>query len=139
MAAPDERRLIRECAVQALFQWDAQGQPFLDELPSFLGQTKLTPSGRDQAAARVRDAAASAEQINDIIQSSSVNWELDRIPPVERSILRQAVCEVLFGRGTPPRVAITESVELARTFGGKDSPAFVNGLLDAIFKTHYAL
>lgn len=71
--------------------------------------------------------------IDAVLQRVSTNWRVGRMPPVDRNILRLATFELKFS-GTPPRVVIDEAINLAKRFGGKNSPQFVNGLLDRILK-----
>lgn len=76
------------------------------------------------------------EQIDDLIRSQADNWRLERMPPVDRNILRLAVYEMLFERDTPKLVVVDEAIELAKKFGSDQSGRFVNGLLDGLLKQH---
>jgi N utilization substance protein B len=75
---------------------------------------------------------AKREPIDQIIEQVAQNWSLTRMTPIDRSILRIATFEVLFGLETPPKVAIDEAIELAKRFGTAESARFVNGVLDRI-------
>ena len=68
------------------------------------------------------------------LQGALENWRLDRLSVMDRSILRVAATELLFLEEIPPKVSIQEGIHLAEAYGGKDSPRFVNGVLDALFK-----
>ncbi len=81
----------------------------------------------------VRGASGSAKELDEIIQANSENWRLDRMPAVDRNILRLAIYEMR-ATETPPAVVIDEALELARQFSGPDSVAFVNGVLDSARK-----
>ena len=74
--------------------------------------------------------------LDDIITRAAPDWPLDKINTVDRNILRLGLCELLFGERTqvPPKVAIDEAIELAKTFGGDTSGKFINGVLGAIYK-----
>lgn len=72
--------------------------------------------------------------IDRILQASLENWRLDRLSVMDRSILRLAAAELLFLEEIPPKVAIQEGIHMAEAYGGKDSPRFVNGVLDALYK-----
>ncbi len=74
------------------------------------------------------------EQINASIEKQSLHWTVSRMNATDRNILRLAIAELLIGE-TPMPVVINEAIELAKQFGTKDSPAFVNGILDAIQAT----
>ena len=77
----------------------------------------------------LRGVASHREEIDSYLTSTSENWALDRMPVVDRAILRLAVYEMKMDEDIPVKVAINEAVELAKKFGGDDSPAFVNGVL----------
>jgi N utilization substance protein B len=68
------------------------------------------------------------------LQGSLENWRLERLSVMDRSILRLAAAEILFLEDIPPKVSIQEAIHLAEAYGGKDSPRFVNGVLDALYK-----
>lgn len=78
-----------------------------------------------------RGAYASIERTDSKITTKSENWRLDRMPAVDRNILRLAIFEMR-DIGTPGPIVIDEALELARQFSGEDSVSFINGLLDAV-------
>ena len=93
------------------------------------------PAGDEevQFAQRVVTCVAErGEEIDALIEKASKNWRLARMPIVDRSILRLATGEMLLLNDVPVSVSINEAVELAKTFGEKESRAFVNGILDRI-------
>ncbi len=120
--------------MQALFQRDAQGEVFDQNVDGFLMAEGLT--GRDLLFVRqcFDSAVESHDMIDHQLAQASANWSVPRMPPVDRAILRLAVCELLILQDAPPKVIINEAVELAREYGAKESPQFVNGVLDAIWK-----
>lgn len=75
-------------------------------------------------------------QIDDLIRSQADNWRLERMPAVDRNILRLAVYEMLYETDTPKLVVVDEAIELAKKFGSEQSGRFVNGLLDGLLKQH---
>ena len=77
-----------------------------------------------------RDLAA----VDRIISDYAANWRVERIGVIDRNILRLGIVELRFLEGVPPRVAIHEGVRLATRYGGADSPRFVNGVLDAVYR-----
>jgi N utilization substance protein B len=81
------------------------------------------------AAELVRGVQAHAERIDELLASHAQGWSLDRMPAVDRNILRIGTYELLWGPGVPEGVAISEAVLLARDLSTEASPAFVNGLL----------
>lgn len=82
-------------------------------------------------------AAENIERLDEIIVDYSTNWDIERISIIDRNILRMALAELLFFEDISGKVTINESVELAKEYGGEDSPRFVNGILDAVMKDLY--
>ncbi len=76
------------------------------------------------------------EKIDDLIRGQADNWRLERMPAVDRNVLRLAIYEMLFETGTPKLVVVDEAIELAKKFGSEQSGRFVNGLLDGLLKQH---
>lgn len=76
--------------------------------------------------------AENLEKIDQVIEEHSTNWALDRMARVDLSLLRLAVFELLFRPETPTNVVINEAIEIGKRFGTKDTPAFINGILDKI-------
>ena len=107
------RRRAREFALQALYQAAE------DDEVTFARRV-------------VAGVERSREEIDALIERSSVNWRLVRMPVIDRNILRLAAFELLSCPDVPASVSINEAVELAKRYGDKDSRAFVNGLLDRI-------
>src|SRR4051794_40478316 len=117
MKRSDQRR----DAVFALYQHEVTGRP-LDEL---LEGSK--PFSRELAEAVEADRA----ELDELISKHSKGWALERIAPLERSIMRTALYEALHSDDVPVEVAIDEAVELAKEYCGADAPGFVNGILGA--------
>jgi N utilization substance protein B len=91
-----------------------------------------TPEAKQMAERLARGASAQAEALDGQIAEAATHWRLDRIAPVDRTILRLGAYELAAERQTPAAVVLDEAVELAKRFGEEDSPSFVNGVLDAI-------
>jgi transcription antitermination protein NusB len=128
------RSKARECAFQILYQWQITGERIEAVVASFWKVRSATPEARAIAERLARGAQAKAEALDAEIAEAATNWRLDRIAPVDRTILRLGVYELGDETGTPVAVVIDEAVELAKRFGDEGSPAFVNGVLDAIRK-----
>jgi N utilization substance protein B len=90
----------------------------------------------DHAAALVAGTRERLEEIDALIRAQAENWRLERMPPVDRNILRLAVYELLREPEVPQLVVVDEAVELAKRFGSEQSGRFVNGLLDGLIKRH---
>jgi len=127
------RTKARECAFQMLYQWELVGQPPIDSVViSFWRVRQTTDATREMANRLATGAAGLAGEIDTEIAEAAVNWRLERIATVDRTILRLGAYELLGEPGTPAAVVLDEAVEMAKRFGEGDSPAFVNGVLDAI-------
>ena|SRR5438552_2863455 len=129
---------IRHLALQLLFLFDAHGA--VDE--TMAAQAAADGSDDPDARRRALDAARGAwenRQISDEwVERLAPQWPPRRQPGVDRNILRLAVWELTHTE-TPPKVVIDEAIELAKTFSTENSPAFVNGVLDAVLKEKNAL
>ena len=82
----------------------------------------------------VRGTLSHLEAIDVVIRSISKNWTIDRMPRVDRNLLRLSIYELMFHPETPKSVIINESLEIAKKFGNDESPSFINGILDAAVK-----
>lgn len=126
------RRRAREHALKVLYQADVAGIP----IPAAMaGYWSIEPEAdgdvRRFAELLADGVAAEHDSIDELISSISHHWRLDRMDTIERNILRLAIGELLRHPDTPPAVVIDEAVELARAYGGAESHAFVNGILEA--------
>jgi len=128
------RTKARECAFQMLYQWEITGSPMEMVVDSFWRVRRSTSATRTMADRLASGARSRAEEIDTAIAEAASNWRLDRIAPVDRTILRLGAWELIGEPQTPSAVVLDEAVELAKRFGEADSPAFVNGVLDAIRK-----
>ena len=126
------RTKARECAFQMLYQWEIAAQPMDRVVESFWRVRSTTESIREMANRLAVGAASRAAEIDVAIAEAAANWRLERIAPVDRTILRLGAFELLGEPQTPSAVVLDEAVEMAKRFGEADSPAFVNGVLDAI-------
>lgn len=119
-----KRREAREKAVQTLFQLDNIELP-LDEAITYV----MKEQENTFYESLVRGTTSNLEEIDEKIKGHLENWSLDRLPKIERTVLRLAVYELLFNDDVPDRVAINEAIELCKTFGDEKSGRFVNGVL----------
>jgi N utilization substance protein B len=126
------RTKARECAFQLLYQWQITGDPMAQVIEAFWRLRSGTEAMRAMAERLARGAQARIDELDRAIAEAASNWRLDRIAPVDRTILRLGTYELLAEPQTPRAVVLDEAVEMAKRFGEADSPAFVNGVLDAI-------
>ena len=82
----------------------------------------------------VRGTLSNLEKIDGLIRTLAKNWTIERMSRVDRNILRLSIYEILFIPETPKNVVINEAIEIAKKFGNDESPAFINGILDAAVK-----
>lgn len=133
------RHRSRQRALQVLFSWDQRHQQIDDAISAFY-ETLSSEEDDPQRSppdefmeALVRGASQQASSIDQRIAQKSENWRLERMPAVDRNILRLAVYEMNELK-TPAPVVIDEALELARQFSGDESVSFINGVLDAVHK-----
>src|ERR1700761_5028099 len=124
------RSKARKRALDILFEADLRGLPTLELLSErqSVGDVPVQP----YAAALVRGVASHRDRIDELISWNLVDWTLERMPGVDRNILRIGVYELLWADDVPDGVAISEAVLLARDLSTDGSPAFINGLLARI-------
>jgi transcription antitermination protein NusB len=130
-----DRRHARILAMQSLCQLDAQGEEALRHLDAFLQESEARPRTSDYARALTQAAWRDRQSLDEQLAGVLEHWEPNRLSPVERNVIRVAVAE-LFGGEIPPKVVINEAIEIGRQYGGADSPGFINGVLDALWKAH---
>jgi N utilization substance protein B len=130
----DKRTRARELAMQALYQLDVQGEQLLEFLDEFFTENEPDDSTRKLASDWTRGTWENLTQCDGLIVASTIKWQLSRLSPVDKSILRLAVYQLKFCPDIPPRVVINEAIELAKKFSTDKSAPFVNGVLDAVSK-----
>jgi N utilization substance protein B len=121
------RRAARERILKLLFQRDFRSvslTELLEEQPTDDPYVREVIGGLEEKL----------PEIDRIIAQRAEGWRLERLHSVDRNILRLAVYELCYREDIPPQVAINEAVELAKKYGGEHSPAFINGILDRIWK-----
>jgi transcription antitermination protein NusB len=127
------RSKARKRALDILFEAEIRDEPVLDLLAERSagtgGPAEGSPPVSAYAAELVRGVAAHRQRIDELLAEHSQGWTLDRMPAVDRNILRIGAFELLWAPDVPDGVAISEAVNLARDLSTDESPAFVNGLL----------
>ncbi len=121
--------------MQSLYEWEFHPEVELSEIV----KRNVRLAGKDvEDAAYVVDSAEGVakrfDQLNELIAKNAPEWPLDQIASIDRAVLRVGVYEVLYSHDIPPKVAINEAVELAKTYGGENSGSFVNGVLGTIYR-----
>ena len=127
-----KRTQARVYALQMLYQIDMTDDPVDVVLSQFWKDKKQEPEVRDFAAQLVKGTSENLTEIDALLAEYSEHWELDRMPAIDRSILRFATYELLHRDDIPPKVVINEAVEMGHRFSTPDSGKFINGILDKL-------
>jgi N utilization substance protein B len=161
-----KRRTAREMAVQMLYQSDLGGSPLPQifhsfDLSEYLAREAAEAEEKKEARRAIEEERTeharrrkqvdeafhfaqelvkgtldNREKIDGLIRGQADNWRLERMPAVDRNVLRLAIYEMLYETDTPKLVVVDEAIELAKKFGSEQSGRFVNGLLDGLLKQH---
>jgi len=133
------RHLSRSIVMQSLYEWDFSGkQP--EDLKKIVEKNvqEFGPGLEDQTFVwqLITGVVQRIDDINKIIEKAAPEWPLEQITIVDRNVLRIGLYELIFGskEEVPPKVAINEAIELAKTFGGESSGKFINGVLGTVYK-----
>ena len=133
MAELKERTFLRGIALQALYEYDLSDHNITDILTNRFDSENVPD---DDAKKFVIDLVVGVinnkNEIDDMIRKYASDWPIDQIATIDRNIIRIAAYEFAISKETPDRVAINESVELAKTFGSETAPKCVNGVLGSI-------
>ena len=128
-----KRRQSRELVLKFLYEYDLNRNDLGDQFIQFRKRNPASEKVLEFVSRLIFKTVEHQQEIDDRIQKSCENWSLSRMAVVDRNILRMAVAE-LYYLNTPARVAIDEAVEIAKKFGGTQSPEFINGILDRVNK-----
>ncbi len=129
-----QRRFSRELALKFLYQFEFNEADFDDQMASFIERTSCKEEVKAFMEELVSKVLSHMEEIDGILKKYSEHWALDRMTVIDRNTLRLGVCELFYSQTIPPKVVINEAVEIAKKYGSEESPDFINGILDKIFK-----
>lgn len=134
------RHLSRSIAMQSLYEWDFNGAKDLSAL-NFITERNIEEFGKGLETVTfiwdlVSGVKENKEYIDKIIEKTAPEWPLAQINILDRNILRLGIYELIYGNkgDVPPKVAINESIELAKNFGGESSRRFINGVLGTVYR-----
>lgn len=130
-----KRTQARELALQALYMIDQRPELTLGEAEDHVGNSPHPGEVRKYAMRVIEGIMETRKRLDETIQSIAANWEIVRMPVVDRNILRLAAYEILYCEDIPRKVAINEAIDLAKKYSTKESGSFVNGILDKVKKT----
>ena len=129
-----KRRSSRELALKFLYQFELNKGDLDEQIILFL---ERNPSQKD-VESFMKDLVVSLidkmKEIDETIQKYSDHWVLNRMAVIDRNILRIGTFELLFSFSIPPKVVINEAIDIAKKNGNEDSPQFINGILDRVYK-----
>lgn len=128
------RRLAREVALRSLFQVEVGRSEVEEALAYNASELGLEVPDQAFAATLCRGALMHRPEIDRIIEEYALGWRIERMPYVDRNILRMALYELIYEEETPASVAVNEAVELAKLYGDTNSPRFINGILGSFVR-----
>ena len=134
----DEKRIARCACLKILYANSSSGNLFSDVLGNFFNENKdsedFLSEEQIKYATLLFDLTVSNENsLDDLIKSKLQNWKIERVALMDKMILRMSLAEMLYVNSVPPKVSISEGVEIAKEFSTEDSSSFVNGILDAVY------
>jgi N utilization substance protein B len=132
--AHTSQRRARVAAVQVLYELDGARHDAARALGNRLADDTMPDTSEAYASELVHGVLASRAEIDETIAAHAPAWPVEQLAPVDRNILRVAVYEMTVADNTPPKVAINEAVEMGKTFGGDNSPRFINGVLGSVIE-----
>lgn len=130
------RHLSRTIAMQSLFEWDfhERKEDLKNIIKNNLQQFGGSLEDTEFVYALAEGVAANVAALDEVIVKTAPEWPIDQVTLVDRSLLRLGIYELMFLKDVPPKVAINEAVELAKTYGGESSGKFLNGVLGTLYK-----
>ena len=127
-------RAARELALKFLYQTEFNSNSPDSELNSFCERANVSEEIQDFTQTLIKNIFIHKKEVDGLLKKISANWIPDRMAMIDKNILRLGICELLFDSTTPPKVVINEAVEIAKKFGTEESPDFINGILDKVYK-----
>ena len=132
MSELKERTFLRGIALQSLYEHDLTGHDITSIIRSRFESIELDDDAKKFVIELITGVLNHKNEIDGMITKYAPEWPLDQIAVIDRNIIRIAAYEFAVSGTTPDKVAINESIELAKTFGGETAPKFVNGVLGSI-------
>ena len=134
------KRLARSLCLKVLFANSFSANNFDDIIKNFFKKKDLDLDDIKYNETQIKFASKlfhvtieNQEKVDKLVEKKLVNWEISRLATVDKIILRMSLSEMLFMDEIPPKVSITEAVEIAKEFSSEDSSSFINGIMDAIY------
>ena len=136
MARRIDRTRARAWALQIHYQWDVGGRAgtLTDVLDEVVTMRRIAESRMPYVRRMVAELDARGDELDQLLDVALDNWRMERLALLDRAVLRIAAAELVCFDEIPPKVSIQEAVRLAERYSGPESPGFVNGVLDALYK-----
>jgi transcription antitermination protein NusB len=130
-----QRTKSRELVLKCLYAYDSTGETIDSICETLIKTSELTDESQLFAESLLRRVVESTLQLDEKIGAFAKNWNIERVAMVDRCIMRIAICEFLTSPDIPAKVSINEAVELAKKYSTQESSRFVNGVLDAVYRS----
>ena len=128
------RHLSRTVAMQSLYEWSFHPGGDIVEISHRVMKQVEKDIDTEYLDRVIKGTAEAIEEIDSLVAKAAPEWPIDQISVIDKSILRLAGYELLKDKDIPPKVAINEAVEIAKTFGGENSSKFINGVLGTLYR-----
>ena len=128
------RRDAREGVLQALYAQQFSEEKTTITLDRILDESPVRKKNNKFISTLYYCVLDHHDWTDEMIKKHLQNWEFDRVAQVDRVLLRMGICEIFFMDDIPPKVTISEMVEIAKVYSTEESSGFINGILDAVFK-----
>tara|TARA_B100000945_G_scaffold83945_1_gene64984 strand:- start:1338 stop:1772 length:435 start_codon:yes stop_codon:yes gene_type:complete len=130
------RRAARQCVLEALFAYEFSKNDALSIVNQIINKNSQVKANQDFIQFLFECVLKNIKWSEDIIKSHLENWEIDRVAQIDRILLKMGICEIHFIDDIPPKVTISEMVEISKIYSTDESPIFINGILDAVYKNY---
>ena len=130
------RRAARQCVLEALFAYEFSKNDALSIVNQIIKKNSQEKANHDFIQFLFECVLKNIKWSEDIIKSHLENWEIDRVAQIDRILLKMGICEIHFIDDIPPKVTISEMVEISKIYSTDESPIFINGILDAVYKNY---
>ena len=130
------RRAARQCVLEALFAYQFSKNERKEIINQLVNKNPELKAHYNFIKSLFDIVFTKMDWTEKLIKNHLENWELDRVANIDKILLKMGICEIYFVNDIPPKVTITEMVEIAKIYSTDESPIFINGILDAVFKDY---
>ena len=130
------RRAARQCVLEALFAYQFSKNERKKIINQLVNKNPELKDHYNFIKSLFDIVFTKMDWTEKLIKSHLENWELDRVANIDKILLKMGICEIYYISDIPPKVTITEMVEIAKIYSTDESPIFINGILDAVFKDY---